>query len=126
VTPLPWAESGWKPPTKRAEVRMVATGGRADDPPRLERLRTRARSIRTRCAPAEIVPQAPPWRWLHAWPDGTRDVLEAVWQRLGLPDVISEPLACRPVDLAVERARFAMGANRACAPSAKLSCDEPW
>jgi hypothetical protein len=49
-----------------------------------------------------------------------------MWKRLGIPDGISEPRTSRQVDWAVERARFAMVANRACAPSAKLSCAEQW
>jgi hypothetical protein len=45
---------------------------------------------------------------------------------LSIPDVISEQLASRHVDFAVERALFAMVANRACAPSSKLYCYEQW
>jgi len=63
---------------------------------------------------------------LNAWPYGALYVLEAVWKRLGIPDVISEQLASRHVDFAVERALFAMVANRACAPGSKLYCYEQW
>src|SRR4029450_10222914 len=53
-------------------------------------------------------------------------VLAALWQRLGLADIIAEQLKGRKIDFAVERALFAMVANRACAPGAKLSCYEQW
>jgi Transposase DDE domain len=45
---------------------------------------------------------------------------------LGIPDVISEQLAFRHIDFAVERALFAMVANRACAPGSTLYCYEQW
>src|SRR5262245_39361140 len=126
VTHLQLAESVWNPRTKRSEVRIVSNCGRANDPQSIERLRTLARSILKRCAPEEIVQQAPQWRLLNAWPYGALYVPEAVWKRLRIPDVISEQLAARHIDFAVERALFAMVANRTCAPSSKLYCYEQW
>ena len=126
VTHLQLAESVWNPHKKRSEVRIVSTGGRAEDPQTAERLRQLAQSLLKKCAPHELVAQDPPWRVLDPWPFGALYVLEAVWKRLGLPEVISEPLASRKVDFALERALVAMVANRACAPSATLSCDEQW
>jgi hypothetical protein len=126
VTHLQLAESTWNPQKKRSEVRIVYNCGRADDPQSAERLRKLARSILKRCAPEEIVHQDPQWRLLDTWPFGVLYVLEAIWKRLGIPDVISEQLAFRKVDFAVERALFAMVANRACAPSSKLYCYEQW
>jgi hypothetical protein len=126
VTHLQLAESVWTPHTKRSEVRIVSNCGRADDPHSTERLRTLARSLLKRWASEETVQQAPQWRVLKAWPCGALYVLEAVWKRLGIPDVISEHLAFRHVDFAVERALFAIVAHRACAPSSKLDCDAPW
>ena len=126
VTHLQLAESVWNPHKKRSEVRIVYNCGRADDPQTAERLRQLARSLLKRCAPEEIVAQAPQWRLMDAWPCGALYVLEAIWHRLGIPEVIAQQLTCRKVDLAVERALFAMVANRACAPSSKLYCDEQW
>jgi hypothetical protein len=63
---------------------------------------------------------------IDAWPYGALYVLEALWQRLGIADVIAEQLRGRQLDFAVERALFAMVANRACAPCSKLSCYEQW
>lgn len=61
---------------------------------------------------------------MDAWPYGDLYVLETLWQRLG----IGETAGVRCFDFAVERALFAMVANRACAcaPSSKLYCHEQW
>jgi hypothetical protein len=61
-----------------------------------------------------------------AWPFGALYVLEALWQRLGIAEVIAQPRAFRTVDCTVARALLAMVANRACAPSSKLSWYEQW
>ncbi len=53
-------------------------------------------------------------------------MLEALWQRLGIAEVIEEHVGQRHFSFAVERALFAMVANRACAPSSKLYCYEQW
>jgi Transposase DDE domain len=126
VTQLQLAESVWNPHKKRSEVRIVYNCGRADDPHTAERLRQLARSPLKRCAPEEIVEQAPQWRLIDAWPFGALYVLEAIWHRLGIAEVIAQQLASRKVDFAVERALFAMVANLACAPSSKLYCYEQW
>ena len=126
VTHLQLAESVWNPHKKPSEVRIVYNCGRADDPQSAERLRQLARSILKRCAPEEIVAQAPQWRLVDAWPYGALYALEAIWHRLGIGEVIAQALAYRKVDFAVERALFAMVANRACAPGSKLSCYDQW
>jgi hypothetical protein len=126
VTHLQLAESVWNPRTKRSEVRIVHNCGRAEDPQTTERLRKLARSILKRCAPEEIVEQSPQWRLLDAWPYGALYALDALWKRLGIADIITEPLRGRKLDFSVERALFAMVANRACAPCSKLYCYEQW
>jgi hypothetical protein len=52
--------------------------------------------------------------------------LEALWKRLGLADILADQLRGRKLDFPVERALFAMVANRACAPCSKLYCYEQW
>jgi Transposase DDE domain len=126
VTHLQLAESTWNPRKKRSEVRIVYNCGRVDDPQTAERLRRLAQSILKKCAPEEILEQHPQWRLLDTWPFGALYILEAIWQRLGIPEIIAEQLAHRKVDFALERALFAMVANRACAPSSKLYCYEQW
>jgi hypothetical protein len=63
---------------------------------------------------------------VDAWPYGPLYVLEALWQRLGLADIIADQRKGRKLDFAVARALCAMVANRACAPCSKLSCYEQW
>ncbi len=126
ITHLQLAESIWDAVKKRSQVRILYNCGRAEDPAATERLRRLARSILRRCAPEEIVAQEPSWRLLNAWPYGDVYVLEALWGRLGIAEVIAEQVGRRKLDFGVERALFAMVANRACAPSSKLYCYEQW
>ena len=51
-------------------------------------------------------------------------MLEQLWKRLGIAEAIAEVLGRRKFDFPVERALFAMVANRACAPASKLYCFE--
>ena len=126
VTHLQLAESVWNPHKKRSEVRILHNCGRAEDPKTAERLRHLARSILKRCDPEEIVQHFAQWRLVDAWPYGPLYVLEALWQRLGISDIIADHLKGRKLDFAVEHALFAMVANRACAPCSKLYCYEQW
>jgi hypothetical protein len=116
----------WNPQKKRSEVRIVHNCGRAEDPRTAERLRNLARSILKKCDPEEIVQHSDQWRLIDAWPYGALYVLEALWQRLGIADIIADQLKGRKLDFPVERALFAMVANRACAPCSKLYCYEQW
>jgi transposase len=126
VAHLQFAESKWDPIKKRSRVRIIHTFGRAEDPAVIAQLRRLATSILKRCAPEEVAAQDGQWRLIHAWPHGDLYVLEALWQRLGIAEVIAEVVGTRQFDFAVERALFAMVANRACAPSSKLYCHEQW
>ena len=126
VTHLQLAESTWNRQKKRSEVRILYNCGRADDPRTAERLRKLARSILKKCDPEQIVEHDPQWRLLDAWPHGALYVLELIWKRLGIAEIIAEQLESRQIDFALERALFAMVANRACAPSSKLYCYEQW
>lgn len=63
---------------------------------------------------------------LDAWPFGHLYVLENLWRRLGIADAISRALQGRKLGFDVERALFAMVANRTCAPCSKLYCYEQW
>jgi len=123
---LQLAENVWDPEKKRSKVRILHNFGRADDPAVTERLQRLAKSILRRCAPEEIVAEDPSWRLIEAWPYGPVYVLEQLWARLGIPEVLREVLGKRYVEFPVERALFAMVANRACAPVSKLYCYERW
>jgi len=126
LTHLQIAENVWDPDKKRSRPRILFNCGRADEPEVAERLRRLARSILRRCSPEAIVAESPSWRLVNAWPYGDLYVLEQLWQRIGFDTVIEEVRAKSKVGFAVERALFAMVANRACAPSSKLNCFEQW
>jgi hypothetical protein len=126
LTHLQLAESVWDPVKRQSRIRIVYNCGRADDPAVADRLRRLARGILRRCSPEEIVAANPDWRVCNAWPYGDLYVLEALWRRIGIDAVIAEVLAGRKFDFDVERALFAMVANRALAPASKLYCYEQW
>src|SRR5215469_9198743 len=127
--------SEWRPPSRRNRVRHragIVSGFTSETPsgifrnPQTERLRRLARSILRRCAPEEIVADNPAWRLVEAYSYGDLYVLEQLWRRLGVGEVIGEVLGKRRFEFDVERALFAMVANRALAPSSKLYCYEQW
>ena len=120
------AENVWDPIKKRSRVRIIHHCGRGDDPKATERLRRLARSILKRCSPEELVTDDPSLHVVDTWPYGDVHVLEHLWRRVGLPELIAELLDHRKFEFSIERALFAMVANRACAPSSKLYCYEQW
>lgn len=126
LTHLQLAESVWDPDKQRAQVKILYNCGRAEDPASTERLRRLAQSILRRCAAEQIVAEDPAWQVVNAWPYGDLYVLEQLWRRLGIGEVIAEVCGGRKFDFCVERALFAMVANRACAPASKLYCYEQW
>jgi len=120
------AESTWDKTTKRSRTRIVYSFGRADDAAVLTRLKKLARSILRRCSPEEIVAEDPNWKVIDAWPYGPLHVLEHLWQLLGIAEIVGEQAQGRKLTFDVERALFAMVANRALAPCSKLYCWEQW
>jgi len=127
VAYLQLAENVWNPERGRSEARVLLNCGRADHPEVTERLRRLARSILRRCSADEIVSAAGgEWRLVCAWPYGDVYALDALWQRLGIGEVIRAQSGARRLGFDVERALFAMVANRCCAPCSKLYCWEQW
>jgi len=126
ITHLQLAESVWNSDKQRPATRIVHNFGRSDDPQVIERLRKLARSILRRCSPEEIVADDPSWRLVDSWPYGDVYVLEALWQRLGIAEIIQDCCGKRKLRCNVERALFAMVANRCIAPYSKLHCWEQW
>ena len=76
----------------RSRVRIIYNCGRGDDPKATERLRRLARSILKRCSPEELVADDASLRVVDTWPFGDIYVLEHLWRRVGLPDLIGELL----------------------------------
>ena len=127
VSYLQLAENVWSPERRRSETHVVYNCGRADDAAVTERLRKLAASILRRCSPEEIVGAGNgDLSLLCAWPYGEVYVLDALWRRLGVDQVIRAQAHPRRLGFDVERALFAMVANRACAPCSKLYCWEQW
>jgi hypothetical protein len=85
-----------------------------------------AGSILRRCSPEEIVAANGEWRLICAWPYGDSYVLESLWKKLGIDRVIRQQADSRAFEFDIERALFALVANRACAPASKLYCHEQW
>ena len=125
VTYLQLAENVWDPEKRRSQASIVWNCGRADDAEVVERLRKLAKSILRRASPEEIVADSGDWQLVCAWSHGDVHVLEVVWQRLGISDILRSQIGKR-FSFDIERALFAMVANRACAPASKLYCHEQW
>jgi hypothetical protein len=126
IVHLQIVESVWNRAKGRSETQVIYNVGRAEDPTVTERLRRLAKSIMRRCSPEELVGDSPGWRVVDAWPFGDVYVLEALWRRLGIDRVIAQQAEATKLTFPVERALFAMVANRACAPCSKLYCYEQW
>ena len=126
VTYLQLAENVWNADKGRSQAHIVYNCGRADDADAIERLRRLAKSILRRCSPEEIIAAGDDWRLICAWPHGDVYALEAVWNRLGIGDILRQQAAGRHFGFDLERALFALVANRACAAASKLYCHEQW
>ena len=126
VTYLQLAENVWDATKGRSQASIVHNCGRADDPDVVERLRRLAKSILRRCSPEEIVGAGGDWRLICAWPYGDVYVLETLWKQLGIDAIVRQQAGTRHFGFDVERALFALVANRACAPASKLYCHEQW
>ena len=126
ITYLQLAENVWDATKGRSQAQIVFNCGRADDPEVIERLRRLAKSILRRCSPEAIVADDPGWRLVCAWPYGDVHALQAVWQRLGIDAIVRAQAHGRRFGFEMERALFALVANRACAPASKLYCHEQW
>lgn len=120
------AESVWNKRKKSSTTNIVYNFGRADDPDVIDKLRRLARSILRRCSPDEIVAADPSWRVKDAWPYGCVYVLEETWKTLGIGELITKKAKGTKLSFDVERAIFAMVANRAISPCSKLYCWEQW
>jgi hypothetical protein len=126
LTHLQLVESVWNPAKRRSEIRILFNCGRASDPAVTERLRRLAHSILRRCSPEEIIAADSTWQLINAWPYGDAYVLQWLWEQLGIDQIIKEQAAKRQFGFDMERALFAMVANRALAASSKLYCYEQW
>jgi transposase len=123
---LQLAENVWNAEKGRSQASIIHNCGRSDDAEVIERLRRLAGSILRRCRPEEIVAASEEWHLICAWPYGDLYVLENLWKRLGVDRVIRQQASSRAFEFDIERALFALVANRACAPASELYCHEQW
>ncbi len=107
------------PQTGRPEAQVLWSFGREEEVDRtqLERL---VRSIERFLSPEQALRRQGLLRFVESRPVGGGWVLEGLWKQLGIPRAVAEVVGQRRVRLPVERALFAMVANRALDPSSKL------
>jgi len=124
---LQLVENVWNRETGKPETRIVFNFGRADDEKVRESLSQLARGILRRVAPEELTQGKADWKLVDAWPYGDLYVLDQLWEKIGLPQLLPELTRDDTRrKLPVERACFAMVANRCCAPASKLYLFEQW
>jgi len=126
VTYLQLAENTWNAEKKRSETRVVCNLGRGEDAAVRERLKRLAHSILKRLSPEDLTGELKDWRVVDSWSFGDVYVMEELWERLGIKDILRSRAATRKFGFSVERALFAMVCNRTLAPSSKLYCWEQW
>jgi hypothetical protein len=125
------------PETRKPVAHIVHNFGRADQLDRDELIRL-CKSI-ARVCDLEVIDrlaQAEGECVNDAWPEdikliGTRGlgpvvVIEALWNRLGIGEILREKLRKKKCALAYERALLAMTANRLCEPESKLGVWDRW
>jgi hypothetical protein len=112
----------WDPAAQASRTKILYSFGRTDQVERaaigrliasLSRLLDPAAALRA-TASSELT-------FLEARPLGGAHVLDGVWHRLGIDQVMATLLAGRRRDPRVERVRFALVGNRALAASSKLA-----
>jgi len=118
------AESVWDREKRQSRVNILYNFGRADNAKAVEELRKLARSIIRLTSPDDIPADHPDWTVVDATEYGGIHVLEQLWSKLGIDKIIRTQ--AEPLKLAfdLERAVFAMEANRVLAPASKLYCFE--
>lgn len=125
------------PETRKPVAHIVHNFGRADQLDRDELIRL-CKSI-ARVCDLEVIDrlaQAEGECVNDAWPEdikliGARGlgpvvVIEALWNRLGIGEILREKLRKKKCALAYERALLAMTANRLCEPESKLGVWDRW
>lgn len=135
VTYFQLAESVWNAEKRQSEARVLFNFGRADEVD-VGALRRLADSIRRVCdgtAASDVaggsaagggLPEG--LELLPAKHYGGVYVIEALWRRVGLGEILAKHAASRRGRAPHEVALLAMVANRLLAPSSKLACYDTW
>ena len=119
---LSLAHNEWDPAAGRSKVRILFNLGREDELDR-DAIRRLIGSLSRALPPGEALAAAmPELVFRESRPVGGAWLLDGLWRRLGLHEILARLLRGRRLDPAAERALFALVANRALKPSSKLSC----
>jgi hypothetical protein len=129
VSYLQLVHNEWDPAARASRTKILHSFGRTDqvDPAAIERLIT---SLRRLLDPAAVAagPVAagsgvtgPALTLQESRPMGGTHVLDGMWRRLGIDQVMAKLLTGRRLDPRVERVLFALVANRALDASSKLA-----
>jgi hypothetical protein len=114
---LSLAHNEWDRVAGRSKVRILFNFGREDglDPDAIRRL---IGSLSRALPPDEALAAvtAPELRFCESRPLGGAWLLDGLWARLEIGEILARLLQSRRLDPSVERALFAMVANRALAP----------
>jgi hypothetical protein len=119
---LQLAHNQWDPLSGRSKVNVLFSFGREDELDR-DAIRRLIASLSRALDPTEALQlQAPELELLDSRPMGGAWLLERLWARLGLDQILRRLLRGRRLDPAAERALLAMVCNRALEPMSKLGC----
>ena len=119
------AENVWDAAKRCAVAHVVYNFGRADQVDR-DALQRLARSILRVFGSEEELAAEPDVIVREAWPYGGLHVLDSLWHELGIEAILTAEATRHAVTQPVERALFAMVANRALRPYSKLYCHQQW
>lgn len=123
------AHNEWDPEAKCSKARVVHNFGREDELD-VEALRRLARSIGRFLGPEDTLrleaetESTGGLRFISSRPFGGAWLLDQLWTKLGIRSTLEGLLKDREFTSPVERAIFAMAANRALAPRSKLSAQD--
>lgn len=123
---LQLAENEWDSKAGYAKAKILYNFGREENLDR-EALKRLAASIARFLTPEEMLQtqaEGSPLQFVSSRPLGGAWTLAELWRQLGIEGVIKSILKSRHFRTPVERAIFAMVANRALAPSSKLAVEE--
>ena len=116
------AHNQWDAKAGRSSVQVLYHFGREDQLDR-DAIRRLISSLSRALHPDQaLAVQAPELQFLDSRPLGGAWLLDQLWRRLGLDQILARLLRGRRLDPRAERALFAMVCNRALEPMSKLGC----
>ena len=122
------AQNQWDPQARCAKAKVLFNFGRKEEVDR-EALKRLVKSINRFLGPEETLRYeaetgAAPLKFITSRPLGGAWVLDRLWEELGIKGVLETLLKKRQYKTPVERAIFAMAANRALDPMSKRGVEE--